>query len=90
MTWTPEKVKEHARTMREASKEMHEKGDLYLKQAIMLEDIAKDWTAAIGSGTGRAHWIRWGLYLKCSACGHLTEQAADICPECHSQMEEKK
>lgn len=106
--WSPEKITERAKEMRTAAQELKDKADIYMKHAILLEEIAKDWTARRASeetakllapykGSADAalerrkpHWIRWGMYLKCSQCGHLSEDQSDECPECHARMEGMK
>ena len=85
MDWNRERILERAADMRTAASTMKAQAEIYLKHAILLEEIARAWPEP-----KPAHWIRWGQYLKCSACGHMVEEKADTCPECKAEMERVK
>lgn len=85
MDWNRERILERAAEMRTAANTMKAQAEICLKHAILLEEIARAWPEP-----RTAHWIRWGQYLKCSACGHMVDEKADECPECKAEMERVK
>lgn len=92
--WNPQRVEDRAKSMRSEAEADKRIADIRIQFAVTLEDIANAWAKDHKTGDATeprtAHWIRWGQYLKCSACGHMVEEKADECPECKAKMEVKE